>query len=278
MEERLLAERDERQTQWRSHLHTYISVNFGLFAMNMVMMVLFGKFIPWFIFPVLGWGMGLGIHTLNHRAWMADNHGRLRAAEAKLGIAPPPPVPQLTAGNPEPTALPNNNPWPALLADCNAAVERAKTLMAEVHPAATDALVNLDEGLETVATLSEGATRIQEVLDEMAMGGARDLRKQIEDVDRRISGTEDEGLKQAHLANRALLLSRQAKLEALKADQDRMLVKAQGFLLAVENLHLDAARLSGPEAPDVLSEPIHRLTEEVQILRKVDVELKQLNR
>ena len=242
--------------------------------MNVVTGILSGTFVPWFLFPMLGWGMGFGIHTLNHRTWVAMNRQRVIEAETKLGITPPAPVPRLSAG----ASVAPHDPWAQLLADCDAAVERAKSLVEEIHPAATDAVVNLEDGLATVARLADGAERIQDVLNSLAPDGSSGLERQIAELDQRISETSDASLREAHLANRALLLSRKAKLEALQADQDRMFAKAQGFLFAVENLHLDAARVAGPEATELLSAPIHRLTEEVQILRRVDLELKEVGR
>ena len=269
-EERLLAERDERQKQWRDHLHAFVSVNIGLFVMNIATAVLSGGFVPWAMFPLFGWGIGLGIHTLNHRAWVFDNQARLTAAEAKLGIAAPT-RPMLAA-----PATTSDDPWPALLQACEEAVARAHTLVSEVHPAGTAALDDLEEGLATVDRLAEGAQRIQSILDSTMQGSGGGLESQIQALDRRISTIDDPALKETQLANRALLVARRAKINALKADRDRMLAKAQGFLLAVENLHLDAARLNGPEAAEGLSAPISKLTEEVQILRQVDAELKQL--
>ena len=269
-EERLVAARDHRQRQWRGHVHAYISVNAGLMVMNFVTAVLSGTFVPWSLFPLVGWGIGLGIHTLDHRAWLIDNRARLLTAETKLGIAPPA-RPLLAAGDDD------KDPWPGILKSCEEAVQRAKALLAEVHPAAVDAQTDLQDGLDNVTQLGAGAGRIRDVLRSLAPDGPDGLQSQIDALDRQISGTEDHALREAHLANRALLLARRAKIQALQADRERMMAKAQGFLLAVENLHLDAARLTGGDSPEVLSAPIHRLTEEVQILRKVDRELKQLS-
>ena len=268
-EEQLIAERDRRQQEWQSHLHSYISVNAGLLVMNLVTATISGAMVPWAIFPMLGWGMGLGIHMLNHRAWEMSNREAVRSAEEQLGIAPPPQAHLLTSGS-------DDDPWPDLLMSCEAAVVRARALMTEVHPAATEALTDLQDGLATVERLAESADRVQQVLDGMQTG-PRQIDTQIAALDKKIGNIQDDALREAELANRALLVARRAKIDALHADRDRMLAKARGFLLAVENLHLDAARLSGPDASDGLSAPIHRLTEEVEILRSVDAELKQLS-
>ena len=46
---------------WRAHLASYIAVMGGLFLMSLVTT---GTVFGWWIFPAIGWGMGLGVHTL----------------------------------------------------------------------------------------------------------------------------------------------------------------------------------------------------------------------
>lgn len=271
-EERLLAERDHRQHQWRKHLNTFIAVNAGLVMMNVVMAVLSGSLVVWSIFPLIGWGIGMSIHTLNHRAWLVAYDSRLTAAEVKLGIAPS----QTSMSRALPAGAAGHDPWPALLEACEKAVARATELITTVHPAASSAVSDLTAGLASVERLAEGAERINGVLRSL-VADPDGLQREIDALDHRITGIDNESLKQAELANRALLMARKAKIEHLQSDRDRMLAKAKGFLLAVENLHLDAARLSGPDATEVLSSPIHRLSEEVEILRRVDSELHQLD-
>ncbi|MEL6189980.1 MAG: hypothetical protein AAFU79_35595, partial [Myxococcota bacterium] len=85
-------------------------------------------------------------------------------------------------------------------------------------------------------------------------------------------------LREVQMANRALLVARRDKVNALHADHDRMYANAQGFSLALENIALDAARLGQGEAqePLALSEPIARLEDEVRILSEVEAELRKL--
>jgi hypothetical protein len=56
-----------------------------------------------------------------------------------------------------------------------------------------------------------------------------------------------------------------------------MKANAEGFLIAAENVRLDIAGMSSGEKPrtTALVEPVRRLSEEVEILRKVEAELKQ---
>lgn len=51
--------REYRLRGWKSHLISYVCVNLMLFAINM----LTSPREIWFIFPLLGWGIGMAIHT-----------------------------------------------------------------------------------------------------------------------------------------------------------------------------------------------------------------------
>ncbi len=273
-DERIIAEHRLRERKWRGHIHAYLAVNGGLLMMNGLTTILSGVFAPWSLFGLFGWGIGLTIHTLNHRLWVQQNRTRVLAAEAALGIGRDELHAPLTRGIAAPVSA--DDPWPALLASCKEAVDRTQKILAEVHPAAINAQTDLTEGLASVRKLGAASERITSVLATLAPDGSSGLDQQIEALDCTISEIEDEGLKETHLANRALLVARRAKIDALRKDRDRMLAKAQGFLLTVENLHLDAARLTDAESAEALSAPIGRLTEEVEILSRVDQELKQL--
>jgi hypothetical protein len=44
------------------HAGVYCVVNLALFAINMTINITAGASFPWFLFPALGWGIGLGSH------------------------------------------------------------------------------------------------------------------------------------------------------------------------------------------------------------------------
>ena len=134
------------------------------------------------------------------------------------------------------------------------------------------------EGLERIEHLAEGANRIRRALDTIAPGGLEALDAQIAQSEVRINETDDESLRTARHENRALLVARRAKIEKLVAEEKRMLANAQGFLLATENLFLDTAQLNlrANDSSVRLSAPIQRLNEEVDLLRKVEAEIKRL--
>jgi hypothetical protein len=58
---RLKAKRD-----FKSHVVSYVLVNAGLVGIWLVTAINTGAWFPWFVFPLLGWGIGLGFH-----AWAA---------------------------------------------------------------------------------------------------------------------------------------------------------------------------------------------------------------
>ncbi len=53
-----------RRAAFRAHLVTYLIVNAALFSIWLVIAIAVGHgaWFPWFVFPALGWGVGLGIH------------------------------------------------------------------------------------------------------------------------------------------------------------------------------------------------------------------------
>jgi hypothetical protein len=90
------AEADLRATEGRQsflvHAAIYVLVNIMLIVMNLV-------FVPdvlWFIFPLIGWGIGLGMHYLfavsftarQTEAWQAKVERRAREIHAPRASAP----------------------------------------------------------------------------------------------------------------------------------------------------------------------------------------------
>ena len=69
-ETRLLAKRDGKRRRLRNHWYAYSSVMAGLAVLNLVTWLVFGLAVPWVLFPAAGWGIGMSIHALTHRAWV----------------------------------------------------------------------------------------------------------------------------------------------------------------------------------------------------------------
>ena len=278
-EERLLRRRERKRRAWLRHIRAYVSVIAGLVAINIIIGVTSGDLFPWALIVAASWGMGLAMHTLGYKAWLSDNARTLRAAESTLGLPAP---------EPEPALLPRratdgaDAAWAALLGRCREAVERTERALkdvAEESRGGQDVRARLREGLADVEQLARGAEKVRGALAEIAPDGAIRLDQDLRDLDGRINAASDERLRNVYLANRTLLQARQAKVAALASERERMYASAEGFLLAAENLRLDAARLGAghvPAANHALNEPLARLSDEVSILRQVEAELEKV--
>jgi hypothetical protein len=62
----LAIKRLKAKREFRTHAVSYVLVNAGLFGVWFVTALNTGAWFPWFAFPLLGWGIGLGFH-----AWAA---------------------------------------------------------------------------------------------------------------------------------------------------------------------------------------------------------------
>ena len=62
----LALRRLKTKSEFRSHLVSYLIVNGAITAIWLVIAITSGAWFPWFVFPILGWGIGLAFH-----AWAA---------------------------------------------------------------------------------------------------------------------------------------------------------------------------------------------------------------
>lgn len=270
--------RDRKRRGWRGHLNAYASVNAGLFLIDM----LTGAHM-WSLFPLIGWGMGFGIHSLNYHGWLRDNKQRIAAAEQELGrterIAMPPALQGPTPAKPAPVLDPA---WDELLCRARALVETTKeTLRSKTLDGLDrDTLSrDLDEALGDVESLAKGALRLRQVLEEISPGGVAPLAGKISDLDVRLRNAGDQRLVDVYTTNLNLLRARREKVLQLERELQRMQASAEGFLLSVENLRLDAARLDAGRLPQLtagLTDPMQQLSREVDILREVERELEAI--
>lgn len=284
-EAKLLEKRDKKRRNLRMHARAFMVVNGGLGAMNVLVWLTIGWSFPWALFPALMWGMGLTLHGLGYRSWRSENEAAIAEAERKLGRLPPGVTYKAL---PAPKDAPviegvtiREAEWIGLVLRARAALARAHEALDAVDkgPGDTEELrVQLDAGLVNLEKLAAGAERIGEALLEIAPDAAGGIDDRLRDLDRKIAGASDD-LKEVYRENRAILVSRKEKLASLGDARARMKANAEGFLLAAENVRLDIAALGSGEAPKAaaLVEPVRRLTQEVEILRKVEAELKQFS-
>lgn len=281
--EKLLQRRERKRRGIRNHTHAYISVILGLALINVVTGIAAGEGFPWVLIVAASWGMGYVLHLLGWRSWLADNDRALIAAEAEVAMLPAPSPDELIEGvaPPRPTTPDGDPEWNALLERCRRAVKSADAALADAGAAASGAETShrLKAGLADVERLASGAEKVRLALRDIAPSGAAGLDEEIGRLDGRINAASDERLRGVYLANRTLLQARRAKVEALRAERERMAASAEGFLLAVDNVRLDAARIGAGHVPALhaaLGDTLDRLSAEVGILRQVEEELEAL--
>ncbi|MCA9523167.1 MAG: 2TM domain-containing protein [Myxococcales bacterium] len=273
--ERLVRLRDRKRRGWRGHLNAYASVNAGLFLIDM----LTGAHL-WFLFPLISWGMGFGIHSLNYFGWMRDNRHRIAEAELEVGGVTMPPA--LThPAHPRPAA-PLEPGWEELIKRARLLVEAAKETLKSKTLDGFDKKTlgsELDGALRDVELLAKGAQRVRVLLEEVSPGGAAALSGKIVELERRLQSADDARLTEVYMTNLNLLRAREQKVQQLDRELQRMLASAEGFVLSVENMRLDAARLDAGRMPQLtagLSDPMRQLSREVDILREVERELEAI--
>ena len=113
----------------------------------------------------------------------------------------------------------------------------------------------------------------------MVPAGLASLEADLEALEKRITEARDERLKGVYEANLRLLEARRDKLQALTAEEERMMATVQGFLLAAQNVRLDAARLGAGHVPGqvaALGDSLERLDQEVEVVHQVEQELEML--
>ena len=287
-EAKLLAKRDRKKRNFRVHRRAYTVVVAFLALMNVLFAGLVGAelaifYLLW-LFPALGWGMGFALHGLSYRSWMQDNARELAVAERKLGRLPEGKVPKQLAPPKDVPVIEGvailDDEWRSILLKARAAIARALEALDEAqHQQAggEELKRQLSDGMSNIERLAAGAERIAEALEEIAPDGGGHLEHELDALDQKINEAEDDQLRDVYHANRSMLVARKAKLEALDGERARMKANAEGFLIAAENVRLDIATMGSGETkkPTALVEPVRRLTEEVEILRKVEAELKQ---
>ncbi len=300
---RLLRKFRAQRAGWLGHLRSFIGVNLGLAGINVLTAIADASFYPWFLYVTASWGIGLLIHGLNYRGWVRDKERSIEQAEAIVGasryeddlmLLPPAAkdqdetpalgasaeeeAPALPAGEGEP----ETDEWSGLIASCREAVDEANRaldeaeLEEEVSAATRDQLA---QGLRTVEVVQRGARAIGEAIRAVAPKGSDSLNGELSALRARIDAASDERLKGVYEANLSLLEARRKKLDALMAEEERMRATVDGFLLAAQNVRLDAARLGAGHVPGRLSDlgdSLERLDQEVEVVRQVEAELDTL--
>lgn len=263
-EAKLLRRWERKRRTLKGHARSYFVTNGFLFLLWLTLALSVGVWFPWFVFPLLGWGMGMTMHALGYRSWVSDHAGELRRARERLGLLPPPE---------------GESTWDQLEARCRSAVAEARAAL-EATPPTVDAgplLAQLAEGEQRMAELLRGARAVDQTLGGVTPGGVPSVDRAIADVDSEHAAAIEPRTRSALEQKRALLVSRRAKVEALRDEQARIEATAEGFLLAAENARLDALRFTRDSTErSELDAALQRLHDELDVLEKVHRELSEL--
>jgi len=59
----LALKRLKEKREFKIHATAYVLVNILIFVVWLVVAITSGAWFPWFVFPLVGWGVGLGMHA-----------------------------------------------------------------------------------------------------------------------------------------------------------------------------------------------------------------------
>ncbi|UCG86235.1 MAG: protein kinase [Gemmatimonadota bacterium] len=249
--------------KFRSNFASYVSVNGGLLLLNVVTT---GIDNPWFLFPAIGWGIGL-----------ASQYGKLWAEGYSMRdvLNPPPARDALARGATEghARALPPSVPEPSTAeygkyTPHMEQMRKDRTAIFQVVEKLSDAdRQMLPDVVQTVDQLMERASDLARTLHHMEgdidAGSLQDLENRIEAAKQDSKGTEDE--------RKIALLERQRdSLAELVKRREAVESQFESCVLAVQNMRFDLLRLRSAGVAAVIND-LTSATQQARALR-IDVE------
>lgn len=264
-----------KRRAWRRHKRAYLAVNGGLFAINVVTSALAGEFVPWSFIVMALWGIFFSLHGFGYRAWRDEHGDELRS----VGIDPDEPAAPKTPA----LTVARTSGWAALVERCRRSVEATERQLRGVDTESGgggESRLALRRGLTDIERLARGAERLEAALAEVTPGVA-EIDHELGQLEAKIQATTDLKLRAVYDNNHQMLVTRRQRLAQFEAELTRMHATAEGFLLATENIRLDAARIGAPRLHEYelgLREPLRRLDDEVEVLEQVEAELAAVER
>jgi serine/threonine protein kinase len=249
--------------KFRSNFASYVSVNGGLLLLNVVTT---GIDNPWFLFPAIGWGIGL-----------ASQYGKLWAEGYSMRdvLNPPPARDALARGATSSQA----RPLPPSVSEPNTAeygkyttqmqqMRKDRTAIVQVVEKLPDAEREmLPDVVQTVDQLMERASDLARTLNHMEgdidAGALQDLEDRIGSVKQESKGSEND--------RRIALLERQHdSLAELVKRRSAVESQFESCVLAVQNMRFDLLRLRSAGVAAVIND-LTSATQQARALR-IDVE------
>jgi len=252
--------------KFRSNFASYVSVNGGLLLLNVVTT---GIDSPWFLFPAIGWGIGL-----------ASQYGKLWAEGYSMRdvLSPPPATDSILAASQGQGGAVAQLPAPMPQAQAQEFGKYAEQIeqMRKDQAAILQTVQRLPEAdkqllpdvVQTVESLMQRAMELGRALGGMESGLGVET---VEELDSRIAALK-EGGGDADNDRRLDLLQRQRdSLVELKERRETVESQFESCLLAVQNIRFDLLRLRSAGVDAVLSD-LTSATQQARALR-LDVEV-----
>jgi serine/threonine-protein kinase len=251
--------------KFRANFASYVSVNGGLLLLNIVAP---GLETPWFLFPAIGWGIGLA--SQYGRLWtagysMRDVLNRPPAADA----LPPPSKGRLPAARPAVVELPESisGEFGSLAGQIHQ-MQKDQGAIARLVDRLPDAERDmLPDVSPTVNALMERALQLARTLQQME--GNVD-QSSLVDLDDRIKALEQEGSSPERERRLDLLRKQQETLAQLSGRRSKIEAQFESCVLAIQNVRFDLLRLRSAGVDEVLSD-LTSATQQARALQ-IDVE------
>jgi hypothetical protein len=266
----LLAEKKDRRALLMAHARLGGMVSAVLIAFDTIRCWGDDDATMWSLYLVALWAVGLAIHAVRFTGWAEEHRVGIEIESSFRRVGP--------GGRPLGLlAEPRDAEWKRLwsrLEDVHLAVDRA---VDRLGAGGVEARGELQACMDHVQAIFDGASRLQHAMD---IPGMKVDANTITEAGWRVERAETDRLRSLYQANLDLLKAQKSKVEALKQDLKRMRVCVEGFLIAAENMHLDASRLQAsgelPMGSLMLGDARRDLEDEVLVLRQVEEELERL--
>jgi serine/threonine-protein kinase len=250
--------------KFRANFASYVSVNGGLLLLNIVAP---GLETPWFLFPAIGWGIGLA--SQYGKLWtagysMRDVLNRPPAADA----LPPPSKGRLPARAPAPR-LPDSasGEFGSLAGQIDQMRKDHSAIVRLVERLPEAERQMLPDVEQTVNALMERAIELARTLNHME--GSVDS-SALADLDVRIQSIESEEASAERERRLDLLRKQRDTLAQLTGRKEKVEAQFESCVLAIQNVRFDLLRLRSAGVDQVLSD-LTSATQQARAL-KIDVE------
>ena len=266
----LLVERSVRLGRLRGHFRAW-GIGSGCLLGVGVLSWILGSGGSWVFLPIVGWGLVLALHAVTYAGWTQEHKGALAAAAESVARLP-------TGGIL--LSLPESSEWRRMWNQSLEAFAAADGALVRIGTRGIEPRGDLQRGIEHVQFLLEGQARQSAALSSIYPDTPRVDDSQITEVEWKLDRAADDKLREVVQTNLQLLRDQREKVDSLRKDMDRVRETVDGFVIASQNLRLDAVRLAASDeslgSVKELRTTLSRLSDEVGIMREVEAEMGRL--